>query len=319
VNKAAPRCLGCGSSNTTPWCTATDAEYFTTDDPFRYFACADCEVLFIDPVPRDRLAEIYPSNYYSFSTPKKSFVVRVKDWLDNRVFVKLLRSLPGSELNLLDVGGGAGWQLSGLRALDPRVKLTQVVDLDPAAATLARENGHEYFCGRIETFETDRKFDLVLMLNIIEHLDDPTAVLVKVRELLSPNGVVLIKTPNYDSLDARIFRDGNWAGYHCPRHWILFTRESLLAKVAAAGLATTSFWYTQGAPFWAGSALFWLKKRGWVQITRERPVVYHPLFGLFSAIFAGVDFVRKPFAKTSQMFVMLRRQEDGDGAVTKQE
>ncbi len=288
---------------------ATDAEYRTTDESFRYFACADCDVIFIDPVPRDRLAEIYPSNYYSFATPERSFVGQVKDRLDQRLFKKLLRGLPGDSLSLLDVGGGAGWQLSGLRALDSRITFTQVVDLDSDAMSRARENGHEYFCGRIESFETDRKFDLILMLNIIEHVDDPTAVLRKVRALLSDDGVLLVKTPNHDSVDARIFRHQSWAGLHCPRHWVLFDRASLTKKVESVGLRVNDSWYTQGAPFWAASVLFWMAKRGLADITRERPVVYHPLFGPLTGVFAGVDFVRKPFARTSQMFFVLGRSE----------
>ena len=46
-------------------------------------------------------------------------------------------------------------------------------------------------------------------------------------------------------------------------------------------------------------------ERGLVRISRQRPVVYHPLFGVLAAAFAALDFVRRPFAKTSQMFFVL--------------
>jgi 2-polyprenyl-3-methyl-5-hydroxy-6-metoxy-1,4-benzoquinol methylase len=307
VADEAARCIACGAQRSTEWAKATDAEYRTTDETYQYRACAECGSLFIDPVPRDRLAVIYPSNYYSFATPKQSVLTRVKAWLDGRWFKSLLSAIPGDELSVLDVGGGAGWQLDVLKEIEPRIKYTQVVDLDPNAEREARSRGHDYYCGRIETFRSERKFDLVLMLNLIEHVDAPGDVLKNIGQLLSPNGQVLVKTPNIDSLDARLFRHSNWAGYHCPRHWVLFTRDGLTALAERSGLQVKRFSYTQGAPFWAASVLFWMEKKGLARISRERPVVYHPAFGLLSAAFAALDFARAPFAHTSQMFMVLGR------------
>lgn len=303
----APPCLACGARAGEPWCVARDAEYRATDETFSYLRCRSCGVLYIDPVPRDRLAEIYPANYYSFAAPGRSPVQRAKQWLDARRFRALLAGLPGMELAVLDVGGGTGWQLDALRALDPRIRFTQVVDLDPGAQAAARAAGHAYFCGPIEAFASERRFALILMLNLIEHVDDPGAVLAKAAALLAPGGAILVKTPNWDALDARLFRHRNWAGYHCPRHWVLFTKESLLPVLARAGLRARAFAYTQGAPFWAASALGWLADKGLVRVTRERPVVCHPLFGPLAALFAAFDLLRAPFGKTSQMFLTLER------------
>jgi hypothetical protein len=137
-------------------------------------------------------------------------------------------------------------------------------------------------------------------------VDDPLAVLEHLRGMLSPRGVVFVKTPNHDSLDAYLFRHANWGGYHCPRHWVLFDRSSFTKLVQKAGFQVQKFSYTQGAPFWSTSILFWLKKRGVVTITKERPAMFHPFFPLLSALFAAFDLIRIAFAaKTSQMFFLL--------------
>jgi 2-polyprenyl-3-methyl-5-hydroxy-6-metoxy-1,4-benzoquinol methylase len=308
VSAVPPSCLACGATRSEPWATAHDVEYQTSADQFTYRSCQACGVLFIDPVPDGRLAEIYPSNYYSYATPSGSPVLAVKTWLDRRFFRAILSKLSGAELSVLDVGGGAGWELMALRDSDARVRKTQVVDLDPGAQQLAEKNGHAYFCGRIEDFQSDSKFELILLLNLIEHVRDPREVMRKVAALLSPAGIVLIKTPNWDALDARVFRNQSWAGLHCPRHWVLFTRESFTDLTRDAGLVVKTASYTQGAPFWAASTLAWLGDRGIVKISRQRPVVNHPLFSLLAAAFAALDFVRRPFAKTSQMFFVLERQ-----------
>jgi SAM-dependent methyltransferase len=299
-------CLACGAPDPVFWAHATDVEYRTTDETFTYYRCRACSVLFIDPVPRQRLREIYPANYYSFAPGRRSLVQGFKDWLDRRLFRRLLKQLPGTALRVLDIGGGAGQQLDEIKALDRRVVLTQVVDIDPAATTQATRKGHAAFCGPVEQFETDTRFDLVLLLNLIEHVDDPAAVLTRVRGLLSANSVALVKTPNHDSLDARLFRHRHWGGYHCPRHWVLFDREGFLRLAARAGLAVKEFAYTQGAPFWTVSVLAALARRGWVSITLQHPAMQHPLYSLLAAGFAALDMMRRLLgARTSQMFVVL--------------
>jgi 2-polyprenyl-3-methyl-5-hydroxy-6-metoxy-1,4-benzoquinol methylase len=294
-------CLACGSRDLEPWTSSRDTEYFTTAEPFALHRCRVCDALSIDPVPRERLREIYPPTYYSFASGKRSFATRVKEALDRRRFAKLLRALPGQELAVLDVGGGSGYLLDLVKRADPRVTRTQVVDFDPAAERAARERGHGYFLGRIEDYATEQCFDLVLLLNLIEHVEDPGAVLAKARALLRPGGVILVQTPNWRCLDERLFRRRSWGGYHTPRHWVLLTQPSLTALVERAGLHIRRFAYTQGGWFWAVSVLAWFHEQGLVRASFERPLNRHPLFGPLAALFAAFDFARLPFARGAQM------------------
>jgi 2-polyprenyl-3-methyl-5-hydroxy-6-metoxy-1,4-benzoquinol methylase len=306
VTAPSATCPICRQSHTEPWAVAYDVEYRTSEDGFQYWRCLPCGVLFLDPPPITKLAEIYPSNYYAYSGGKQSLVHRVKDRLDASLFRRLLRQLPGRTLRVLDIGGGDGWLLGIIRSLDGRVTLTQVVDIDPGAEERARLEGHEYFCGRAEDFQTDVRFDLILMLNIIEHVADPAAVLSRARELLAPTGLILLKTPNANSLDARLFRNRNWGGYHCPRHWVIFEGETLTRVASEAHLDVRRLTYTQGAPFWTVSTMAWLAKHELISIAGDRPMVRHPLFPILSAAFGALDLTRSSIgAKTSQMFVEL--------------
>jgi 2-polyprenyl-3-methyl-5-hydroxy-6-metoxy-1,4-benzoquinol methylase len=298
-------CLACGSADLTHWATAHDVEYLSTSESFDYLRCTACDALSIDPVPRGRLGEIYPDTYYSFSSTKLSLAERIKQALDRRTFARLFAGVQGEALSALDVGGGAGWLLTQAKAVEPRLTRTQVVDIDASAEAAARAAAHDFFLGRIEDFDTDERFDVILMLNLIEHVDDPVAVLSKVRGLLKPGGRVLIKTPNHDSLDARLFRRHSWGGLHAPRHWVLFTPESFRKAAAKAGLVIDRLSLTQGAPFWAVSALEYLSRKGLVAIRRDRPMCDHPLFGPLLALFGGIDLIRGRFQRTSQMFVEL--------------
>lgn len=301
-------CLACGGSASEKWADGVDQEYLTTADAFSYYKCVDCGALSIDPVPRDRLSQIYPPNYYSFDEKVTgSLVFRAKDWLDQRLYRRFLSELSPSQLSVLDVGGGSGAQLTSLRKADPRIARTAVVDLDEEAGESAIRQGHEYFCGRFEDYSPNGTFDVILMLNLIEHVDNPGELLRKAHRLLAPNGIVVVKTPNTDSLDARLFRNRNWGGYHCPRHWVLFNRENLEALAKRAGLGVHYFRYSQGAPFWTTSTMFAMSRNGWIRISRERPIPKHPLYPVLNVIFAALDMVRGKVARTSQMQLILKR------------
>ncbi len=310
MTAATSACLACGGTGLEAWADASDLEYFTTPERFTFLRCATCASLSISPVPAGRLGQIYPEDYYSYDTgDAQSITQRVKAFFDRRFFRAATAAVRGTELAALDVGGGAGQQLDTLRAADSRVAHTAVVDLDRGAQRLAEAAGHEFHCMPVQEYRSERRYDVILMLNLIEHVAEPEVVLRAVRELLSDSGVIVIKTPNVDSLDARWFRHGNWGGYHCPRHWVLFTRDSFEQCAARAGLAVARFSYEQGAPFWATSVLFALHRRGLIRLSREVPVFRHPLFPLAMLLAAAVDIPRSLLCRTSQMVFVLRRQD----------
>jgi 2-polyprenyl-3-methyl-5-hydroxy-6-metoxy-1,4-benzoquinol methylase len=51
-----------------------------------------------------------------------------------------------------------------------------------------------------EEFETDQRFDCIVMDHILEHVDDPAALLDRVKQWLSPGGRVVIGVPNANSI-----------------------------------------------------------------------------------------------------------------------
>jgi SAM-dependent methyltransferase len=305
-------CPLCRKASVTFHARARDIEYLTLDQWFDFYRCTDCQILFVEPMLTDHLELIYPPNYYSFVDAPKTVAASIKEWIDRRTFQRALKSVPGDSLSALDVGGGTGWLLNIIRQADSRLTNTCVIDIDPEAETAARKAGHDYFLGRIEDFPEHKKFDVILMLNLIEHVADPRAVLHKARQLLTPQGRLFIKTPNFEAMDARVFRNHSWAGYHTPRHFVLFTRDSFTRLCADCGLDIVSVSYTQGAPFWSVSVLDWLQRMGLVKITRERPAIYHPLMPFLQIAFAALDYFRKPVAKLSQMQFALKRSKSPD-------
>jgi SAM-dependent methyltransferase len=299
-------CPLCGAAGAS-WATTRDVEYETSTDRFEYHRCPACSTIYLPDPPVDRLAEIYPSTYYSYADTR-SPIVRVKEALDRRFFRTITSRLGGERLRVLDVGGGAGAVASLIRSVEPRVGETVVVDLDAVSEPAATAAGHRFVTSRIEDFTSSEPFDLVLLLNLIEHVADPAAVLRRVRDLVAPGGVVVVKTPNVDSLDARLLRRRSWGGYHAPRHWVLVDPDGFRRLAEGAGFDVDRLELTQGGPFWAVGVLATLIDRRLLRRQAGTPLVRHWAYGPLAAGFAAFDLVRRPFGgRTSQMFVVLSR------------
>ena len=304
-----PPCPVCQSPSQA-WATTTDVEYRTSDEVWAYSRCVQCRTLFLDEPPADRLGEIYPPDYYSYDT-ERSLAFRLKERLDRRTLRALCSRVGGDDLRLLDVGGGSGSMASIVRRIEPRVTESVVVDLDDRAAAPAEAAGHRFVTSRVEDFDEDEGFDVILMLNLVEHVSDPASVLAGVRRLTKPGGLVLVKTPNVESLDARVLRHRDWGGYHAPRHWVLFTPETFRSVAERAGFVVDRLSLTQGGPFWAVGIMSVLERRGLVRRKPGQAMVRHRLYGPLAAGFAAFDLVRaRVGSRTSQMFVELRRPHD---------
>ncbi|MGC4103011.1 class I SAM-dependent methyltransferase [Ferruginibacter sp.] len=291
-------CHNCGSINTALYATASDIEYFTTADPFDYYQCHHCNVLFIHPLPDNELQLIYPANYYSFTNSKGSISFKIKNYLDKLFFKKIFKDINGNNLAILDAGGGTGWLVDSIKTFEPRIGFTQIVDIDQNAAVAARAKGHDYFLGRLEDYNSEKKFHIILLLNFIEHVANPAAIMNKVQSLLHDNGVIIIKTPNYQSLDARIFKNKSWGGYHCPRHWVLFNKASAVQLFRESGLTVKSFSYTQGAPFWTVSILNYLYQKKWIRASTARPLILSSSFYPCQYFNSCIRFCKKAIRTT---------------------
>ena len=55
-------------------------------------------------------------------------------------------------------------------------------------------------CSMFEDFQTEIRFDTIIMSHVLEHVEDPVQLLAKVKNWLAPGGVVIIVVPNAESI-----------------------------------------------------------------------------------------------------------------------
>ena len=226
------QCCICEHDDAEPVAVGEDFEYRSSADSFLAMRCRSCGLIYLNPRPTlDELPRIYPPTYHAYNFSKNRFgiVYRARSTIEAGRLLRWCHDLPDNA-RILDVGCGDGFHLGLLRAYGKPGWRLEGVEPSASAAREARKAGLTVHEGIVQQLDLPRdSYDLVLLIQTIEHVDDPVGVLRAVRSLLRPGGRVVIVTDNTDTIDFKIFQGRHWGGYHFPRHWNLFNRATLRA------------------------------------------------------------------------------------------
>lgn len=200
--------------------------------------CAACGVHFPNPFPTH--AEIH--DYYALQLVHNDWeevhyvaesAERTAGW--SKVAATLTR-LNGGPGEMLEVGPAAGHLLKAAEALG-----WSVIGLEaaPKFTRILRERGIPFHEGTLASYETSRRFDLIVMLDVLEHLHDPVADLARCAELLRDGGALVVSTCDIGSFAARYY-GLRWRQIVIS-HVFYWTRHSLEIALRGAGLEVRHF------------------------------------------------------------------------------
>lgn len=152
--------------------------------------------------------------------------------------------LPEKMGRVLEVGCGTGDTLNYLKQ-HGRCDWAGGIELVSSAAAIAESRIDLLIEGNIEAMKLpfeNGSLDVILCLDILEHLVDPWSVVHKLDKLLKPGGVLIASIPNvrHCRLVIPLLFLGKWqyrdAGILDKTHLRFFVRESAIALVACSGL-----------------------------------------------------------------------------------
>lgn len=165
----------------------------------RTVACTNCGLVWVDPRPFDNrqfYEQDYRRAYKNTFEPRLKHVVRAGRVALNRW--SRIRDILHPGLRVLDVGSGGG-EFSYLLA-----RLGQhVTGVEPNigyAEYSRREYGLDIrrgFIGEVPLEPASR--DLVTIWHVLEHTEDPGAVLMQLRNVLVPGGLLVVEVPNIEA------------------------------------------------------------------------------------------------------------------------
>jgi SAM-dependent methyltransferase len=157
--------------------------------------------------------------------------------------VARIRGLSGNgpRKSLLDVGCATG---ELLKLVQDRF-VCSGVEINSGTAELARQAGFDVTTGTLDDIVGNERFDVITMLQVIEHITEPKAILERAFQLLKPGGLLYLDTPCIDSASFALFRSRHVhvSGFG---HVSLFTKQSLTDLADRCGYKTLEHNYCGG-------------------------------------------------------------------------
>lgn len=314
ATEAVVSCPVCAHTSRERIASGYDYEIETCANEWVLWRCDACTAVWLDPRPAtSELGVIYPPTYYAYEMDKNisPLAIKGKEWLDRKKFAGVLKIIGREPASFLDIGCGNGRYLEmfAKRGM-PREKIYGL-ELSDSKISELRKRGFNAYCRRVEDCSEipPGSIDLATMFHVIEHVADPLEVIEKIGTWLSKDGHLVLETPNIASLDARLFNETYWGGYHIPRHWTLFNAQSLAQLLDRAGFELEHLSYQTGHSFWMYSFHHVLKYNARLPMPRLAQW-FSPTQGLaFLLAFTGFDLVRRSIGfRTSAMLAVARKR-----------
>jgi SAM-dependent methyltransferase len=205
--------------------------------------------------------EVLPSDAWDDILRRRDFDLSLRE---------ILRRHPTGQV--LDVGCFRGDFLRSLPAVYQRYG----IEPSRAAREIAASRNVQFVGTSIEDCETNgTKFDVIVMMDVIEHLPRPFAALEQIRGWLAPGGSLIISTGNTKSLLWRLTPLNYW--YYIAQHvsffnpqWFRWAANKLdldvdsVQKFSHSRRAYGKFFVWERWRSLARSSIFWLRSRaGW--------------------------------------------------------
>lgn len=141
---------------------------------------------------------------------------------------------------LLDVGCARGLFLSNF--VDKRS--FEFLGIEPRrwiCERAAKRLGNRVFCGTLkEAHLPDAHFDVVTMINLIEHLPSPKDALLEVNRIMKPGALLMVETPDAGGFLTWIM-GGRWFPFLESEHNYFFTKATINDLLSKTGFKIVSF------------------------------------------------------------------------------
>jgi len=242
-------CDLCGSDDHDVLFDARDRLY-GCEGTFTYVRCRKCGLVRMNPqISPGDADKFYVSDYGPHRIVPKTGPQGnrlVKSRTQKKPFVASAIGKLAQGGRLLDVGCGNGGFLSEMTVLTGCH--AHGVDTSRLAAEAAKENyGIDIFTGTVlESPFPERYFDVITAWAYLEHVNNPSEVLLKISNLLKNDGACIMSTPNFKSFNSRLFRD-KWYHLDCPRHLYIYSQDTIKKLVNKAGMEITGIAFDTGA------------------------------------------------------------------------
>lgn len=267
------------------------------EPPLTIFQCPECK---LQMQHQTNPHQYYTKDYFNGTSPYSYFDERKYFQYCEYVWkarLKTIKRYKPPPARLLDVGCSFGGFL--LTALKEGY---EAFGIDISPYVVEEVKNHPILQQRISLsnvldYTPPQTFDIITLIEVIEHLPEPEKVFQKLYDLLNSGGLLIIQTANFDGLQAKLFKEHYH--YYLPGHLYYYSKTNLTRILKTYGF--DDFIYFHGVDF---GLLPKLKKlRGFISHPKQfykyiKTSVYHFLSKIsFKTFSLTSSFVLYAFKK----------------------
>ena len=228
-------------------------EVFKRKDGITFYNCINCNIEYASPrLVESSLLNLYEGDgwrdmtYYENWTYQNWKKEKGKDYFLVQENIKLAKNFLNPGTSILDVGCDIGLTV---KALEDCGYYSEGIEVSKVGSKIAKEKtGIKVQNLKLEDYKSDKKFDGVFLLDVLEHLNDPVQVLSQCASNLIQGGYIFLHTPHHRGISTiykkYLHKKGlknDYKHFGFPEHLYAFDKKSLKVMLDKAGFETLHF------------------------------------------------------------------------------
>jgi len=224
-------------------------------DHYQYMQCSNCNLIFVNVIENwDILQHSYDGG--PLKSLRRKLMLPFKQFKNHKNFNTLTHRADSIinfieennsnsiKTNFLDIGCNKGFLLAGAIKKSWNVYGIEVVgELLGAFRKHYKNFADQTVVGKINDFHlkfNNTSFDIITAIDVIEHLEDPVKEMQTIYEMLSPNGIFVIQTPD-TSCQQAVNEKEEWGALKPLEHLHLFSPNNLETFAKKIGYKDIAF------------------------------------------------------------------------------
>lgn len=255
------KCLTCYSSMVASLDNVYDTR-FGIENSYIIGKCEKCGIEQTIPALVSEELKILYEKYYDYGGDKGTSYIDFRERFLLSSLYQLWLVLDGDisfhkirgNGRLIDIGCNEG---RGLRFYQRNGFVAEGLELNEAAATVARNQGFTVHTKLLEQFQPTTDYEVAVLSNVLEHSLDSKGMLSHARRILRTEGQIWISCPNNQSW-LRLLFGRYWINWHVPFHIVHFSPITLRSLLESVGFKVIQMRQETTALWVAHSVIAWL-------------------------------------------------------------